>query len=107
MRPSHVNMDIGLVQFSRRFAARKRTGLPAPSHARRRNSSIQRRHQRARELDGPTPISPPHVKYADLLRPVVLANPSAAAEVSSGVLSLSDLRFQIWRLVTDAAPNTY
>lgn len=29
---------------------------------------------------GLTPISPPHVKYADLLRPVVLASPSAAAE---------------------------
>jgi len=45
----------------------------------------------------PTPISPPPVKGADLLPPVVLGNPSAAAERDPvAFFLLSGLRFQHW-----------
>jgi len=55
-----------------------------------------------------TPISPPQVKYVDLLPPVVLVNSSATAERDPGrVVRLSGLRFQHWRDVADVAPNTY
>ena len=41
------------------------------------------------DSDRLTPISPPRVKYVDLLRPVVLGHPSAAAESSAGTFVLS------------------
>ena len=47
-----------------------------------------------------------HVKYADLLRPVMLVRRSATAEFEPGrVLRPCGLRFQIWCSVNDAAPT--
>jgi len=51
----------------------------------------------------PTPISPLRVKWADLLRPVVVVNPSATAESNPGrVLVQCRLRFQRWHASKNA-----